>query len=328
MGIPVTGRLRAACFGAAVCVLPLVAAGAANAQYPARPIRFLVPYAPGGSSDAIGRIIGQKLGDALGQSLVIDNRAGAAGMIGRDLAAKAAPDGYTLLLSDAVHTINVHLLRKVPYHPVNDFTFVTLVGHSPMVLAVHPSGAHSVKDLIALAKSQPGRLNYGMGGNGSITHLTGELFKLSAQVNLVSVPYKSIGLAVTDLLGAQIQAAFPSLPPTVAHARAGRLRVLAVAAEKRASVLPEVPTFEESGVSGVVVSNWFGLMGPARLPAMIVSRLHAELVKAMQAPEIREKFSAMALETVANTPVEFKAMVEAELVRWGRVVKQAGIKPE
>lgn len=328
MGIPVTGRFHAACFSAVVCVLLFVAAGATNAQYPDRPIRFLVPYAPGGSSDAIGRIIGQKLGDALGQSLVIDNRAGAAGMIGRDLAAKAAPDGYTLLIGDAVHTINVHVLRNVPYHPVNDFTFITLIGLSPMVLAVHPSGPRSLKDFIALAKSQPGRLNYGMGGTGSITHLTGELFKLAAQVNLVAIPYKSIGLAVNDLLGAQVQAAFPSLPPTVAHARAGRLRVLAVAAEKRASVLPEVPTFEESGVSGVVVSNWFGLMAPARLPATIVSRLHAEVVKAVQAPDIREKFSAMALETVASTPAEFKAMVEAELVRWGRVVKQAGIKPE
>src|ERR1039457_5568489 len=171
MGIPVTGRFHAACFSAAVCVLLFVAAGATNAQYPDRPIRFLVPYAPGGSSDAIGRIIGQKLGDALGQSLVIDNRAGAGGMIG-----------------DAVHTINVHVLRNVPYHPVNDFTFITLIGLSPMVLAVHPSGPHSLKDFIALAKSQPGRLNYGMGGAGSITHLTGELFKLSAQVNLVAIP--------------------------------------------------------------------------------------------------------------------------------------------
>lgn len=328
MRIFAANRSPATFFGTIVSVLLLVAAGAANAQYPNRPIRFVVPYAPGGSSDAVGRIIGNKLGEALGQSLVIDNRAGAAGMIGRDLAAKAAPDGYTLLISDAVHTINVHVLRQVPYHPVNDFTFITLVGLSPMMLAVHPSGPHTVKELIALAKSQPGRLHYGMGGNGSITHLTGELFKLSAQVNLVSVPYKSIGLALTDLLGAQIQAAFPSLPGTVSHVRAGRLRVLAIAAEKRASVLPEVPTFEESGVPGIVVSNWFGLMGPARLPASIVSRLHAEVGKAVQASDTRDKFSAMALETVANTPAEFKTMVEAELVRWGRVVKQAGIKPE
>jgi tripartite-type tricarboxylate transporter receptor subunit TctC len=312
-------------FGAIACTM----CGTAGAQpYPNKPVRLLVPYAPGGSSDAIGRIIGQKLGDALGQSFVIDNRAGAASVIGRELVARAAPDGYTLMIGDAVHTINVHVLRNIPYDPVNDFTFITLIGYSPMALAVHPSGAGTLKDFIALAKSQPGRLNYGMGGTGSITHLTGELFKLSAQVNLVAIPYKSIGLAVNDVLGAQIQAAFPSLPPTVAHVRAGRLRVLAVAAEKRASVLPEAPTFGESGLAGVVVSNWFGLMGPARLPASIVSRLHAEVGKAVQAPDIREKFSAMALEIVANTPAEFKTMIETELVRWGRVVKQAGIKPE
>lgn len=246
-----TGRLHAVCFGMAVFVLLFVAVGATGAQqYPNRPIRLLVPYAPGGSSDAIGRILGQKISDALGQTLVIDNRPGAASMIGRELVAKAAPNGYTLMIGDAVHTINVHVLRNVPYHPIN------------------------------------------------------------------------------DLLGAQIQVAFPSLPPTVAHVRAGRLRVLAVAAEKRASVLPEASTFGESGVSGVVVSNWFGLMGPAKLPATIVSRLHAEVGKAVQAPDIREKFSAMALEIVANTPAEFKAMVETELVRWGQVVKQAGIRPE
>jgi tripartite-type tricarboxylate transporter receptor subunit TctC len=310
-------------------VIACALSAVASAQsYPDKPIRLLVPYAPGGSSDAIGRIIGQKMGDALGQSLVIDNRAGAASVIGREITARAAPDGYTLMIGDAVHTINVHVLRNIPYDPVRDFTFITLIGYSPMALAVHPSGAGTLKDFIALAKSQPGRLNYGMGGTGSITHLTGELFKMSAQVNLVAIPYKSIGLAVNDLLGAQIQAAFPSLPPTVAHVRAGRLRVLAVAAEKRASVLPEAPTFGESGLAGVVVSNWFGLMGPARLPASIVSRLHTEAGEAVQAPDIREKFSAMALEIVANTPSEFKSMVEAELVRWGQVVKQAGIKPE
>jgi tripartite-type tricarboxylate transporter receptor subunit TctC len=320
--------IRTARRGFAMLAL-LLAAGAAAAQpYPTRPIRLLVPYAPGGSSDAIARILAQKMGDALGQSLVIDNRAGAASVIGRDLAAKAPPDGYTLLLGDAVHTINVHVLRDVPYHPINDFTFITLIGFAPTALTVHPTGAASLKDFIAQAKAQPGRLNYGMGGNGSITHLTGELFKLSAQVNIVAIPYKSIGLAVNDLLGAQIQAAFPSLPPTVAHVRGGRLRVLAIASEKRVSVLPEAPTFAESGVPGMIVSNWFGLMGPARLPAPIVSKLHDEAVKAIQSPEVREKFAAMALELVGNQPAEFKTMVEAELARWGKVVKGAGIKPE
>jgi len=319
-------------YGAAALLLAQAIAGAtAHAQtgaYPTRPIRLLVPYAPGGSSDAIGRILGQKMGDALGQQLVIDNRAGAASVIGRELAAKAVPDGYTLLLGDAVHTINVHVLKSVPYHPVNDFTFITLIGFSPTALAVHPTGVQSLKEFIAQARAQPGRINYGMGGNGSITHLTGELFKTQAHVNLTAIPYKSIGLAVNDLLGAQIQAAFPSLPPTVAHVRAGRLRVLAVASEKRVSALAEAPTFAEAGVQGMVVSNWFGLMGPPRLPAPIVSRLHAEAVKAIQAPDVREKFAAMALELVANQPAEFRAIVEAELARWGKVVKQAGITGE
>ena len=313
-----------------VCGLLLLAAtGATHAlQYPDRPLRLLVPNSPGGSSDAIGRIVGQKMGESLGQTVVIDNRAGASSVIGRELAARAPPDGYTLLLGDAVHTINVHVLRSLPYHPVNDFTFISLIGSSPMALAVHPGGQNSLKDFIAQAKARPGGLNYGMGGVGSITHLTGELFKMSAQINLVAVPYKSIGLAVTDLLGAQIQAAFPSLPPNIGHVRAGRLRVLAVAADKRSAVLPEAPTFAESGVAGMVVSNWFGLMAPAKLPAPLVARLHAEVVKAVQAPDVRDKFSTMAVEIVTNTPAGFKAMIETELVRWGKVVQQAGIKPE
>lgn len=323
---------RSAVYGAAALLLAhAIAAATAHAQtgaYPSRPIRLLVPYAPGGSSDAIGRILGQKMGDAMGQQLVIDNRAGAASVIGRELAAKAVPDGYTLLLGDAVHTINVHVLKSVPYHPMNDFTFITLIGDSPMALAVHPTGAQNLRDFIAQAKAQPGRINYGMGGTGSITHLTGELFKISAQVNLAAIPYKSIGLAVNDLLGGQIQAAFPSLPPTVAHVRAGRLRVLAVASAKRVSALAEAPTFAESGVQGMTVSNWFGLMGPAKLPAPVVARLHAEAVKALQAPDVREKFAAMALELVGNQPAEFRAMAEAELVRWAKVVKQAGITGE
>ncbi len=318
-----SGRIAAVFFGAAFVLCP-----AAAAEYPDRPIRLLIPYTPGGSSDTIGRILAQKMGESMGQSLVIDNRGGAASVIGRDLAAKAAPDGYTLLLGDAVHTINVHVLKNVPYDPVRDFTFITLIGSTPMVLAVHPSGAHSLKEFIAQAKAQPGRLNYGMGGTGSITHLTGELFKISAQVNIVAIPYKSIGLAINDLLGAQVQAAFPSAPSTFTHVRAGRLRVLATTSEKRTAVLPDVPTFAEAGLPGVVVQNWFGFLGPARLPAPIVARVQAETVKAVRAPDTQERLSAMALDIVANSPAEFKAMAEAELVRWARVVKQAGIQRE
>lgn len=321
-------RTLRVCVAVAAALCMSAAGNAAAQKYPDRPIRLIVPYAPGGSSDAIGRILGQAMAPALGQSLVIDNRPGAASMIGRNMTAKAAADGYTLMIGDAVHSINVHVLRAVPYHPIRDFTFITLVGHSPMVLAVHPSGAKDMQGFIAQAKSQPGKLNYGMGGTGSITHLTGELFKKSAGVDVAAVPYKSIGLAVTALIGAQVHAAFPSLPPTVAHSKAGRLRVLAVAADQRASVLPEVPTFTEAGVKDVVVSNWFGLMGPPSLPPAIVARLHAETVKALQAPDVRDKFAAMALEIVANRPAEFRKMVEAEVVRWGAVVKQAGIQPE
>ncbi len=320
-----TGKV---CVALTATLCALVAGHATAQKYPERPIRLIVPYAPGGSSDAIGRLLGQAMGTALGQSLVIDNRPGAASMIGRSMTAKAAPDGYTLMIGDAVHSINVHVLRAVPYHPIRDFTFISLVGHSPMVLAVHPTGAKDLQGFMTQAKSQPGKLNYGMGGTGSITHLTGELFKKSAQVDVVPVPYKSIGLAVTALIGAQVQAAFPSLPPTVAHSKAGRLRVLAVAADQRASVLPEVPTFTEAGVKDIVVSNWFGLMAPPGLPAPIVTRLHAETVKALQTADMREKFAAMALEIVANRPDEFRRMVEAEVVRWGAVVKQAGIQPE
>lgn len=323
MGSRINTTLGVVVCGLSWC-LPVIAAQ----PYPDRPIRLVVPYAPGGSSDAIGRILGQTMGQSLGQTLVIDNRAGAASLIGRNITAKAPPDGYTLMIGDAVHSINVHVLREVPYHPIRDFTFISLVGHSPMVLAVHPNVAPDLKSFIAQTKAAPGKLNYGMGGTGSITHLTGELFKKSAGVNVVAVPYKSIGLAVAALIGAQVQAAFPSLPPTVAHAKAGRLRVLAVAADKRTSVLPEVPTFTESGVKDVVVSNWFGLMAPAGLPPVLVSRLHAETVKALQAQDVRDKFAAMALEIVANRPAEFKAMVEAEMTRWAQVVKQAGIQPE
>jgi tripartite-type tricarboxylate transporter receptor subunit TctC len=311
------------------CVGALARAAEAEQGYPLRPIRVVVPYSPGGSSDTVARIISQKIGEALGQSLVIDNRPGAAGSLGRDIVAKAAPDGYTLLFGDSPHTINVHVLRHVPYDPVKDFAPISLVATTPQVLVVHPGiAAQSVRDLIAMAKAEPGKLNYGSGGSGSITHLTGELFKLAAQINLVHVPYKSIAPAMTDVIGGQIQAAFPSMPGAAPHARAGRLRALAVTSAKRASALPEVPTFDEAGVAGMLVMNWFGAMAPARTPEAIVSRLHAELVKAVRARETQEKFAALALETVSSTPAEFRRMLETELAKWGKVVRQAGIKPE
>jgi tripartite-type tricarboxylate transporter receptor subunit TctC len=304
-------------------------ARAADFNYPARPVRVIVPYSPGGSSDTVARIVAQKLGETLGQQFVIDNRPGASGSLGRDLVAKASPDGYTLLIGDSPHTINVHVLRHVPYDPIRDFTPLTLLATAPQVLVINPGlAAQTLAEFIAAAKAQPGKLNYGSGGTGSITHLTGELFKLAASVSIVHVPYKSIAIAQTDVIGGQVQAAFPTMPGAVPHVRAGRLRALAVSSVKRASALPEVATFDEGGVSGMIVTNWFGIFGPARLPADVQAKLHKAVIDAMQAPDVRAKFANLSLDITTTSPREFEAHLKSELARWGKVVKAAGVQPE
>ena len=298
-------------------------------QYPVRPVRVIVPYSPGGSSDAVGRILGQKLGDMLGQQFVIDNRPGAAGSLGREIAAKATPDGYTLLIGDSPHTINVHVLRHVPYDPIKDFTPITLLATAPQAFVVHPAfPAKTVKEFIAAAKAQPGKYNFGSGGRGSITFLTGELFKLSTHVDIVHVPYKSIALASADVMGGQVQAAFPTAPGIVTHVRAGRLRALAMTGMKRSAALPDVPTFEESGVAGMNVANWFGMFGPAGLPKNVVAKIHQTVITALQSPDVQSKLNNLSLDITTTTPPEFEAHLKSELERWGKVVKAAGIKPE
>lgn len=300
-----------------------------SATYPTRPVRLVVPYTPGGSSDTIARILGQKLGETLGQQFVIDNRPGAAGSLGREVVAKATADGYTLLFGDSPHTINVHVLRHVPYDPIRDFTPITLLATAPQVFVVHPAfTAKTLKDFIAAAGAQPGKLNYGSGGSGSITHLTGELFKLAARVDVVHVPYKSIAVAITDVIGGQVQAAFPTIPGAVPHVKAARLRALALTTARRSSILPDVPTFEESGVQGMIVNNWFGVFGPARLRADIVLKLHMSVIDAVNTPDVRSRLNALSLEIIASTPQEFDAHLKSELAKWGKVVKAAGIKPE
>lgn len=297
--------------------------------YPTRPIRFIIPYAPGGASDNIARVFIPRVSEALGQPIVIENRPGAAGTIGRDLVAKAVPDGYTLLSTDAPHTINPHLIRNLPFDSLRDFSMITTTATSPMVMIVHAnSPSKSVQELLTLAKSQPGKLNFGSGGNGSITHLTGELLKLAAGINIVHVPYKSIAPAVTDLLGGQIQIAFPSPATVSGHIQAGRVRLLAVAAVKRLPAYPDAPTFEEAGVPGMVAANWFGIMGPAKLPPRIVQRINAEVHKAVRTREVEERFAASSIEPLLNTPQEFQSMLESETARWGKVVKAAGIQAE
>ena len=304
-------------------------AAADRTTYPARPVRMVVPYTPGGSSDAIARILGQKLGENLGQQFVIDNRPGAAGSLGREVVAKANADGYTLLLGDSPHTINVHVLRHVPYDPIRDFTPISLLATAPQVFVVYPGfAAKTLKEFISAAASQPGKLNYGSGGSGAITHLTGELFKIAARVDIVHVPYKSIAVAMTDVIGGQVQAAFPTMPGAVPHVKSGRLRALALSTAKRSAILPDVPTFEESGVQGMIVNNWFGVFAPAGLPKPLVARLHGAVMDAVKAPDVRAKLTALSMETVASTPLEFDAHLKAELARWGKVVKAAGIKPE
>ena len=312
--------------------MPLAGAQGKSANealaYPVRPVRVIVPYAPGGSSDAVARILSQKLAELLGQQFVIDNRPGAAGSLGRELVVRANADGYTLLVGDSPHTINVHVLRHVPYDPIRDFTPVTLVATAPQVLVVNPNfAAKTLKDFIALAAAQPGKINYGSGGSGAITHMTGELFKLAAKVNLQHVPYRSIALATTDVISGQMNAAFPTIPGAVPHVRAGRLRALAVSSAKRASVLPDVPTFREGGVD-VLVSNWFGVFGPAKLPGPVLSRLHKAVLDALAAPDAQARFANLSLDIATMTSPEFEKFLIRELQQWGQVVKAAGIKPE
>ena len=313
----------------AALLFALAAAPALAQTYPTKFIRFIVPYAPGGSSDVLARTLGQKLGDSLGQTFVIDNRPGAGSMIGTDVAAKATPDGYTIILSDMPHTINPSIHAKVPYDPVKDFAPITVVGVSPMFLFANPSfGAHNLKDLIALAKAQPGKISIASGGTGATTPLAAELLQSHAGIRLTHVPYKGAGPAITDVVAGQVPITFTSMATAAPFAKSGRLRILGVTSAKRLASFPDVPTFEESGVRGLVFEHWWGVMAPARTPRPIVDRLHAEIVKAVNAPDVRDRFAALAVEPRTSTPEQFRALLESDIKRWAKVVQAAGIKPE
>jgi tripartite-type tricarboxylate transporter receptor subunit TctC len=313
---------------AIVCADGFAQSGGA-VDYPSRPVRLIIPYSPGGASDNISRQVMPKLSDQLKQTIVIDNRPGGAGNIGRELGAKAVPDGYTLYLADAPHVITPHVVPKLPFDPLKDFTPISIMATAPLIIIVNPSfPAKTVGELVALAKAHPGKYNYGSGGTGATTHLTGEMFRLAAGINIVHVPYKSIAPAVTDLIGNQIPIAFPGFATVGGHLRAGRVRALAVAAHKRAAAFPDIPTFEEAGVPGVISQNWFGIMGPRGLPRPIAEKLHVELVRAVRHPDVQKWLANSSIESVANTPDEFSRHLEAEFQRWGRVVKAAGVKVE
>jgi tripartite-type tricarboxylate transporter receptor subunit TctC len=304
-----------------------VCAQPAAPDYPAKFVRFVVPYAPGGSSDVLARTLAQKLGASLGQTFVIDNRPGAGSMVGTDIAAKATPDGYTIILSDMPHTINPSIYAKVPYDPIRDFAPITVVGVSPMFLFVHPSvKAQNIKEFVALAKAQPGKLAIASGGTGATTHLMAELLQSHAGIKLTHVPYKGAGPALTDVVAGQVPATFTSM--ATAAAQVARLRIIGVTSAKRLAAFADVPTFEESGIAGMVVEHWWGVMAPAGVPAAIVEKLHGEIVKAVNANDVRERFAVLAVEPRTNTPRQFRDLLAADVKRWAAVVKDAGIKIE
>ena len=308
------------------CLFTLLAA---QANYPQRPVRIIIPYSPGGSSDAVGRVISQKLTDLFKQQFVIDNRPGASGSLGREIVVKANPDGYTLLIGDSPHTINVHILKHIPYDPIKDFTPITLLASAPQALVIFPGLPYqNVKEFIAAATAQPGKFNFGSGGSGSITHMAGELFTLATHVKLTHVPYKSIGIATSDVLGGQMHAAFPTLPGIVGHVKVARLRALGVSSSKRSGALPETPTFEENGISGMIVNNWFGFFAPAHLPLNLNKQIHQTIIEAMQSNDVKERLGKLSLDITTTSGKEFEQFLKQELEKWGKVVKAAGIKAE
>ena len=315
---------------AALCLLCASAVSAADMQqgYPAKPMRFVVGFAPGGGTDTVARILAQKLGESFGQSVVVDNRAGAGGNIANELVATAAPDGYTILFVSASFAIHPSLYKKLPYDPAKDFTPVSLASSSPYLLALHPSvPARSVQELIALAKAQPGKLNYASAGTGSTLHLAAELFKSMAGVDIVHVPYKGAN-GITDLLAGAVQLTFAGLPQTLPHVKAGRLRGLAVTTSQRAAAIPELPTIAEAGVPGYEVDSWYGVLEPAGTPTSRIDALSNAIRAALREPDVKAKFAAQGLETRGTSPRDFGAYITREMPKWAKVVRAAGISPE
>jgi tripartite-type tricarboxylate transporter receptor subunit TctC len=300
---------------------------AAAQSYPTKPIRFIVPFPPGGGNDTMARTFGQKMTQSLGQQVVIDNRAGAGGNIGAETAAHALPDGYTLFLGGVgSHGINPNLQTKLPYDPIRDFAPISLIASAPLVIVVPPSvPAKSLGELITLAKSRPGELNYASSGAGTIAHLSAELLNSMAGIKLEHVPYKGTGPALTDLLGGRVQVMFNSAVSILPQVRSGKLRALAMTASKRSSAMPDLPTVTEAGVPGYEAASWYGVLAPAHTPRAIVQKLNGEIVRIAQSPDVRERLAADGADPVGNSPEEFAVYIKRELARWARVIEQARI---
>ncbi|MGV3572388.1 MAG: tripartite tricarboxylate transporter substrate binding protein [Ramlibacter sp.] len=301
-------------------------AASAQAPYPSKPINLVVPFSAGGTTDILARIVGEALKKELGQPVVIDNRAGAGGNIGGALAAKAAPDGYTLFMGTVgTHAINASLYKKMPFDPTKDFAPLTRVAMVPNLLVAHPSRPYkNVKELIAYAKANPGKVNFGSSGSGSSIHLSGELFNALAKVDMIHIPYKGSAPAVTDLVGGQIDLMFDNMPSAIQHVRSGRLRPLAVTTAKRSPELPDVPTIAEAGVPGYEATSWFGMFTTAGTPAPVVARLNAALVKVLADPEVKKKFAEQGAEAIGEKPEQFAEFIRKESAKWSQVVKASG----
>ncbi|MGZ5095196.1 MAG: Bug family tripartite tricarboxylate transporter substrate binding protein [Burkholderiales bacterium] len=311
----------AAAFSAALC------AGAIAQSYPAKPIRIVVPYAPGGAVDIVARAVGQDLTKRLGQTVLVENRTGAGGNVGSDAVAKAAPDGYTLLMASPANTINPSLYTKMSYDPMRDLVPIALIGSVPTVLIANRSlPVQNVKQLVALAKSQPGALVYGSGGSGTTEHLAGEIFKSAAGIDMLHVPYKGGAQVITDLLGGQIALMFVNQLGALPHITAGKVKALGVASTERSPALPQVPTFAEQGYPDMKVSVWWGIMGPAGIPKDLVNRLNREIVAALSSPEMQERLQTLSARPIGGTPEAFTKFFAEETTRWARVVKASGAR--
>ena len=307
----------------------LLGGGAAGQQpYPEKPIRLIVPYAPGGSTDLLARLIGPKLAESWGQSVIVDNRPGGNTIIGTQALAKAAPDGYTILLMAIAHTIIPNLI-PTPYDPIRDFAPVATVGRGELLLVVHPSvPASNLQELIALAKSKPGQLNYASASTGGPLHLAGELFNMLADVKTQHIPYKGGGPAMLDLLGGHVQMMFSSPPESIPHLKTGKLKAIAISGSTRSPVLPQVATFAEAGMPGFTAKNWFGILAPAGTPRPVIDKLSTEVARILALPEIRDKLLSQGMDPFTSTPDQFGALLKSDLALYGKIIKAANVKLE
>lgn len=307
------------------CAAPLTAS--AQTAYPTKPVRFVVGQSPGGATDVVARLVAARLGEQVGQNVIVENRTGAAGSIGAAFVVNSAPDGYNLLVVSSSYAVNPSLYTDLPFDPVKDLAPVTLIAEAPFLLVVHPSmPVRSVRDLVALAKANPAVLNFASGGNGSSGHLAGELFKFLTGVNMVHVPYKGAGPALIDVMAGNVHLTFGSVLSSLGHVKSGRLRALGVTSASRSTGIPDLPTIAEAGVKGYQTTTWYGLLAPANTPAAIVNRLSEEVRKAVQSPSVKSKILTDGAEPKGSTPMEFQNHLAAEMKRASDIIKRAGVK--